>query len=99
MFRRKSKKTEVATDAVIDRILLEMQKLDPASREYSAMLGHFERAIALRQKDERKKLDWNVLAVVIGGGVQILIIVLVEQRHVMVSKGMGFVHKTEPKLH
>lgn len=93
MFGRKKSVEFVKIDEVLERILLEMAKHDPSSREYSAMLGHFERVITLRRKDERKRIDYNTVLLVAGNLLGILVIVAYEQKHVFTSKGLGFIPK------
>lgn len=92
MFRRKPK-VDPNLDPVVDGILSEMQVYGPDTQEYTNLLGHLERVYALRKNDERKRVSPDTMALVAGNLLGILIIVAYEQKHVMTSKGLGFVQK------
>jgi len=95
MFGRKPKAELAKIDEVIERLMFEMAKHDPSSREYGAMLGHFERAVSLRSESNKKKISWDTVIIAGAGLLQVLVIVAYEQKHVFTSKGVGFILKSK----
>lgn len=91
-----SKKIEAAQfDRAIMRVLDEMDTFGPDSPEYAQHLKHLKKLTDLKTKNRRKPISSDMLALVLGNLAGILIIVLYEQKNVMVSKGLGFVLKTK----
>lgn len=88
--RRIGKDKPSALDERIGEILDSMKAFGPDSEEYPALVAHLERLTHLRADEgHRRKISPDTMAIVVGNLVGILIIVIYEQRHVMVSKGMG----------
>jgi hypothetical protein len=87
------KKKESILEEPINKVLVEMSTSDPDSEEYSALLGNLERLVRL--KDEKSsRVSPDTMAIVAGNLLGILIIVAYEQKHVMVSRAVGFIMKT-----
>jgi len=87
--KRKSKLDEV-TDLLLDRMKTDLelsQDLNPKQIE------EVERLSKLKQFDKDSKLSADTVAIVVGNLVGILIIVMYEQKHVLTSRGLGFVQR------
>ncbi|MET0786521.1 MAG: hypothetical protein ABWY25_07445 [Paenisporosarcina sp.] len=69
-----------------------MNTYGPDSPEYSALIDHLDRLNRMKEQSGRRPSP-DAMAVVAGNLLGILIIVAYEQKHVMVSKGLGFVLK------
>lgn len=95
MFGRAPKVVNTKLDAVAERLLDEMIMYGPEAPGYSEMLEHLQKIEALRQPQTRKPVDPNAMALVAGNLLGILIIVAYEQKHVVTSKGLGFVLKSQ----
>lgn len=77
----------------IDRVLTEMEEHGPDSPEYSNLLSYLERLIALKRGNLNSRVSPDMMATVAGNLLGILVIVAYEQKHVMSSKGLGFILK------
>ena len=95
MFGRTPKVEVVKLHEVMDRILVEMNQFGPDSPEYPALLGHLERVIVMLDSKEKRRPSPDGMILVAGNLLGILIIVAYEQKHVMTSKGLGFVLKSK----
>jgi hypothetical protein len=93
MFERFRKKKTSILDEPIGNILTQMNKIEPGSKEYSVMVDQLERLTKARAEEARPQVNSDTWAIVAGNLLGILIIVAYEQKHVMVSKGLGFVIK------
>lgn len=78
-------------DEPIAMVLTQMNECDSDSEEYQKWLTHLERLYRLRMESHRDRVNLDTWAIVAGNLLGILIIVAYEQKHVMVSKGLGFV--------
>jgi hypothetical protein len=83
-------------DEPIDNILEEMRMHDPETKEYETALRHLERLIKLDRDKKSTKVSPDTIALVIGNLLGILVIVAYEQKHIMGSKGLGFILKPKP---
>lgn len=91
LFWKKNENTNL--DPVIERLLLEIAENGPETEEYSTNLAYLERVHALQHKNTRSRLSPDTMALVLGNLLGIVIIVAYEQKHVITSKGLGFVIK------
>lgn len=92
MFRRFGKEKPSIYDAPINRVLDEMSLYGPDTEEYPKLVKHLKSLTRMKAATEpTRRISPDTLAVVGGNLLGILIIVMYEQRHVMVSKGMGFI--------
>jgi hypothetical protein len=82
-------------DEPIEKVLTDMNTYGPDSPEYPKLMEHLERLVRLKAEDARSGISWDTMAIVAGNLLGILIIVAYEQKHVMVSKGLGFVLRTK----
>jgi len=92
MIGKKSKELDSKLDEVSDHLLNQMLEVEVSSQKFAVDLAHLERVRTLRTRS-KKSLDSNTLALIAGNLLGILIIVAYEQKHVMTSKGLGFVPK------
>ena len=92
-------KSESALDEQIDKILEHMSQCDPSTEKYSGMLTDLERLIRLKKEEKINRVSPDTLAIVAGNLIGILIIVAYEQKHVVTSRGVGFVMRpNSPKI-
>jgi hypothetical protein len=85
-------------DEPIERVLNEMNTYGPDSPEYAALVDHLERLNRMKASNVPNRPSPDAVLIVAGNLLGILIIVAYEQKHVMVSKALGFVMKTkEPR--
>lgn len=95
MFRSPFKSEPSDLDDAIDSVHARMTYLGPGSDEYSDLLDHLERLRKLKAESRFKRPDPNTIILVAGNLLGILVIVAYEQKHVMTSKGLGFVLKPQ----
>lgn len=95
MLRRFVKDRPSMFDEPINKILDELKTLDPEVPEYRTMLNHLEALNKMKLEEKRNRVSPDTVAIVAGNLVGILIIVMYEQKHVVVSKALGFVMKTK----
>jgi hypothetical protein len=99
MLKRLFREESSVLDEPIARILTEMNRTNPESEEYSTMIKHLERLSHIKAESRPSRVSPDAMAVVVGNLLGILIIVAYEQKHVMVSKGLGFVIRArEPHI-
>lgn len=90
--RRIGKDKPSILDDPIAKVLGEMKAYDPDSDEYKSAIAHLERLMRLKAEEgHNSRISPDTLAIVAGNLLGILIIVIYEQRHVMVSKGLGMI--------
>ena len=95
MFERFVKKKESILDEHIVQTLNSMKSYGPDSPEYPALIDHLDRLTRMKQMERSyNRVSPDTMAIVAGNLLGILVIVAYEQRHVMVSKGLGFILKT-----
>lgn len=93
MLRRFVKEKPSILDEPIAKVLDEMNMMGPDSEEYTKMIDHLERLVRMKQ-ERNNRVTPDTMAIVAGNLLGILIIVAYEQKHVVVSKGLGFVLKS-----
>lgn len=93
MFGKAKLKEPTGIDAIIARVLLEMEMYGPESEDYDKLLTYLERLEKVRRESARPMVSADTAAIVGGNLLGILIIVMYEQKHVMVSKAVSFVMK------
>lgn len=94
MLSRFVKKKPSILDEPIEKVLTGMNTYDPSDPEYQVLMDHLERLTRLKEvENSRFRVTPDTMAIVAGNLMGILIIVAYEQRHVMVSKGLGFILK------
>lgn len=82
-------------DEPIEKVLTDMNTYGPDSEEFPRLVDHLERLIRMKAEERRRQISPDTMAIVIGNLLGILIIVAYEQKHVVVSKGLGFVLRTK----
>jgi hypothetical protein len=82
-------------DEPIDKVLFEMATTDEASEEYTTLMNHLERLMAMKREERSNRVSPDTWAVVGGNLAGILTIVAYEQKHVMVSKALGMVLRSK----
>lgn len=95
MLSRFGKEKPSVLDEPIASILTKMKKTDPNSPEYQVLLKHLSKLIKLKEGSNRRPISSDAMLTVAGNLLGILIIVAYEQKHAMVSKGLGFVIKAK----
>lgn len=98
MLGRPPKVEAIKLDAAINRLLDGMDNEDLDSEQYSKNLEHLERLSKLRTQERPGRVDLDTMVAVAGNILGIVIIVAYEQKHVMTSKGLGFVRPHQPKV-
>lgn len=93
MFGRTPKIETLRLDAVIGRILDEMDTKGPDSPEYAILLRHCERVDALRKGKEKRSVSPDAVVTAVANILGILIIVSYERLHVVTSKATSLVFK------
>lgn len=93
MFGSSRKNEQPELDAAIARVSEEMVTYGPDAPEYSDLLSKFERLVRLKAEIRPKNVSPDALVNAGGSILSILVIVAYEQKHVMVSKALGFVQK------
>lgn len=94
MFNRAQDESNLQKE--IDRVLTEMTTLTPETDEYANLLAKLERLTALIDDNHvRKPVSLDTLVMSGANILGILVIVIYEQKHVMVSKALGYVRPTK----
>lgn len=88
-------KKESELDEPITRLLKDMKKVDTDSEEYSKLMVRLTRLMEERRNERGERLSMDTLASVGGNLLGILIIVMYEQKHVMVSKAFGLFNRSK----
>lgn len=95
MLRRFVAKKPSILDEPIAKVLTEMNTYGPSDPEWNSLVDHLDRLNRMKQQEGSiNRVTPDTMAIVAGNLAGILIIVAYEQRHVMVSKGLGFILKT-----
>jgi hypothetical protein len=95
MLERFTKKKPSVLDEHISDILDKMKMYGPDNEEYPRLIEQLERLNKLKCKERRFKFSPDTMLIVGGNLIGILIIVAYEQKHVIVSKGLGFIGKSK----
>lgn len=90
------KKEPSPLDDSIDKIFAHMNGYDPETEEYSTLLHRLERLEKLKNDSSSKRPSPDAMLAAGSTLLGILIIVIYEQKHVLTSKGLGFILK--PKI-
>jgi hypothetical protein len=95
MLRRFWKEEPSVLDEPIGKVLTEMNTYDPETEEFRHAMEYLERLIKLKAEERPQRVSRDTMWIVGGNLIGILIIVAYEQKHAMVSKGMGLLLKTK----
>lgn len=76
-------------DDQIAAVLHEMDNVGVSSERYVELLRHLERLNELKTKNRRPPVSRDTIALIAGNLLGILVIVVYEQKHVIVSKGFS----------
>lgn len=86
-------------DEPIAMVLTRMNEFGPENEEYEQFLKHLDRLMEMKVDESRRsRIDPNTVLIVLGNLLGILVIVAYEQKHVFVSRAVGFVNRTEPRI-
>lgn len=96
MLRRFRKKKVSMLDKPIEKVLASMKTFGPEDPEYPQLMDNLERLNQMKERS-RFRVSPDTIVIVAGNLLGILIIVAYEQKHVMVSKAMGFLRR-EPRI-
>lgn len=83
-------------DDEISRVHGNMQSVEPGTEEYKTLLDRLERLVVLRQAKPSNRISPDTIVIVVGGLVQVLIIVGYEHGHVIASRGLQFILGMKP---
>jgi hypothetical protein len=98
MFRRFRRDKSSIYDEPIDRVLSEMNMYGPDTEEYPKMIRYLDSLVRMKGAEHPKnRVSPDTMLIVAGNLLGILVIVIYEQKHVLVSKGMGFILKVGAK--
>jgi hypothetical protein len=81
-------------DEPIEDVLSDMNRYGPSSEEYSQLVDHLDRLVRIKHEQKQTRISPDTMVLVAGNLVGILIIVTYEHNHVMVSKAMNYVLRT-----
>jgi len=95
MLERFIRKTPSVLDEHIADILDRMKQYGPDNDEYPKLVEQLERLNKLKSEERRFKFSSDTMLIVGGNLIGILIIVAYEQKHVIVSKGLGFIGRSK----
>jgi hypothetical protein len=95
-FRRYRKRSVL--DEPIGNILTRMNEAGLDSQKYNECVDHLDRLMEMKTDERKHRIDPNTVLIVLGNLLGILVIVIYEQKHVMVSRALGFVNRTEPRI-
>jgi len=76
-------------DEPIDKVLTRMKDLEPDSEEYKKLLTTLDKLMELQSEEQSSQFSPDTVLNVAGSLLEVLLIVAYEQKHVMVSKGLG----------
>jgi hypothetical protein len=82
-------------DESIDRVVKQMERVQPSSEDYQGLLTTLERLMTLKSEQKIDKISLDTLAVVAGNLLGILIIVGYERTHVVASRGLQVLLRTK----
>ncbi|MET0786294.1 MAG: hypothetical protein ABWY25_06270 [Paenisporosarcina sp.] len=80
-------------DEPIEKVLTDMNTYGPDSPEYTKLIEHLDQLTRMKSDYRNRRFSPDTMLIVAGNLLGILIIVAYEQKHVMVSRGLGFVIK------
>lgn len=86
-------------DAPIGMVLNHMAHVGPESPEFAEQVKHLDRLMEMKTDDRRHRISPDTVLIVLGNLLGILVIVAYEQKHVLTSRALMFVNRTEPKIH
>ena len=89
-----SKNEESDVDPLITVILAQMERLGPSHEDYPAMMAYLERLYKVKANQRPDRVDRNTLAIVAGNLLGIVVVVAYERVHVMTSKGLTLLTRT-----
>lgn len=95
-FRRRRKQSVL--DEPIGNILTRMNEVGMDDQKYNECVDRLDRLMEMKADERRSRIDPNTVIIVLGNLLGILVIVAYEQKHVMVSRALGFVNRTEPRI-
>jgi hypothetical protein len=98
MFGRFVKKKPSVLDEPIAKVLTDMNTYGADSPEYPTLINHLEKLNRMKAEERGNRPSPDTMAIVAGNLLGILIIVAYEQKHAMVSRGLGFVIKPKEPL-
>lgn len=85
-------------DKPIADILTRMDEAGMDSQKYNQCVDRLDRLMEMKADERRSRIDPNTVLIVLGNLLGILAIVAYEQKHVMASRALGFVNRTEPRI-
>lgn len=87
-------KTSVLQES-IDKVLVEMEHVNPGTDDYDTLLANLERLLRLQNEEKNSRVSPDTIAIVAGNLLGIVIVVGYEHAHVIVSRGLQFILRTK----
>ncbi len=82
---------KITIDEEIERVLGVLSSLEPQCDEYATVSRNLKELYEARSKKADHIVDFNVIATILGGIAQIVVIMNYEQLHVFSTKALGWV--------
>ena len=95
MFGKTKKSTEPDYTNVVDKLMSELDEYGPDTEEFKAAMGYLDKIHKFRSIN-RRGVDGNTIAIVAGNIACVLIVVSYERMHVVTTKALGYVMKSQP---
>lgn len=86
-------------DSQIDAITEKMHKVGVEHESYPTLLEHLAKLNEMKARDRRSPVSRDTVAIIVGGIVQTLIIVVYENKHVLTSKGFTQILRPKSNYH
>jgi hypothetical protein len=93
MFRKSPAETSESLDAAIVQAQVILQGHPINSPEYIATLDALERLVVLKEKNSKRTISPDTIALIAANLAGIVLILQYERAHIVVSKALGFVTK------
>lgn len=98
MLERFRKRKRSVYDEPIALLLTRINEVKDKPSEFESAVRQLVKLEELKEKEAKRRISPDTLLIVGGNLLGILIIVGYEQKHVMVSRALNFVSRSEPKI-
>lgn len=96
--RRFLRKRDSVLIEPIGLVLTHMNEMKPGNEEFDQSMKHLDALMRMKAEERPNRINPNTVLIVLGNILGILVIVAYEQKHVMVSRALAFVNRTEPRI-
>lgn len=84
------------TDTLIEAVIERLREVGPDSDEYPRLLAYLERLTGVKVEERRDPFNWDRVILVVGNLAGVLLIIVYEQNHSMLSKGWSWINRPRP---